>query len=78
MHRFSTPGTSSRWCFRVPRRVGNAPTRNRVRRLMREFIRTHKDLWPVDSAVVLTANLSATELSFQVVSEQLERLLVNE
>ncbi len=78
MHRFPTPGVSSRWCFRVPKRLGNAPTRNRVRRLMREYVRTHKELWPIDSAIVLSAKQTAVNLGFSQVSAQLEQLLDNE
>jgi ribonuclease P protein component len=74
MHRFPTPGNSSRWCFRVPKRVGNAPERNRMRRLMREYVRTHKNLWPSEAAIVLTANSAADSLNFQAVSTQLEQL----
>lgn len=78
MHRFPTPGVSSRWCFRVPKRLGNAPSRNRVRRLMREYVRTHKELWPIDSAIVLSAKQTAVDLGFDQVSAQLEQLLTNE
>lgn len=78
MHRFPTPGISSRWCFRVPKKLGNAPSRNRLRRLMREFVRTHKNIWPADSAVVFSAKLTAANLSFEQISTQLEQLLTNE
>jgi ribonuclease P protein component len=43
----------TQFCFKTPKRLGNAVRRNRIRRLMREFIRTHKPLWPDSSAVVL-------------------------
>lgn len=78
LHRFPTPGVESRWCFRVPRKFGSAPRRNRMRRLMREFVRTHKDLWPRDSAIVLSAKLTATDLGFEQVSRQVEHLLKDE
>ncbi len=49
-----------------------------MRRLMREFVRTHKDLWPRDSAIVLSAKLTATDLGFEQVSRQVEHLLKDE
>lgn len=49
-----------------------------MRRLMREYVRTHKGLWPSDSAIVLTANSATKSLNFHSVSSQLEQLFGNE
>ncbi|HHX63597.1 MAG TPA: ribonuclease P protein component [Chloroflexi bacterium] len=45
----------SRFGFSVSRRIGNAVTRNRVRRLMREVVRMHHDLVEPGWDVVLIA-----------------------
>ncbi len=39
--------------FIVGKSVGNATTRNRLRRYLREFFRTHKRLMPKDRAIAL-------------------------
>jgi len=73
-----TPGQSSRWCLRVPKRLGNAPQRNRIRRLMREFIRTNKSIWPTDCAIVLSAKPIAQAVTSEQIAQSITELLRDE
>lgn len=78
LYTLKTRAAPTQFCFRTPRRLGNAPKRNRVRRLLREFVRTHKELWQPDCAVVIDALAGATELSLAEVTAQLEPLFRDE
>ena len=44
----------SRLGISVPRKVGNAVRRNRIKRLVRETFRLHRDLFPGASDIVFT------------------------
>jgi ribonuclease P protein component len=68
----------TQFCFRTPKRLGNAVRRNRMKRLMREFIRTHKPLWPDSSSVVLVPKPGTFDMNIQQVSAELQRLFGNE
>jgi ribonuclease P protein component len=46
---------SARLGVTVSRRVGNAPQRNRAKRLIREAFRATRELWPPDVDVVVIA-----------------------
>ncbi|MCF7804094.1 MAG: ribonuclease P protein component [Candidatus Marinimicrobia bacterium] len=46
------PWSKTQVAFVVGRRTGNAATRNRLRRYLREFYRTHKQLIPTNYAVI--------------------------
>ena len=37
----------------VPKRVGKAVRRNRLKRLIREYLRNNKDRWPVETMLVI-------------------------
>jgi ribonuclease P protein component len=51
----------TQFCLQTPRKLGNSPQRNRMRRLLREFLRTHKELWPRQSAVVIETRKAFSE-----------------
>jgi ribonuclease P protein component len=59
----------------VTRRLGKAVRRNRVRRLLREFFRRHKNQLPPRDLVIM-AKKGAAELNYPQVEEELGRLLL--
>jgi ribonuclease P protein component len=59
----------------VTRRLGKAVRRNRVRRLLREFFRRHKNQLPPRDLVIM-AKKGAAELNYPQVAAELGRLLV--
>ena len=68
------PEPSVRLGITVSGKVGNAVTRNRVKRLVREFYRLNKDLFaPVDYNII--AKQGAARLDFSEVSQELGRAL---
>ncbi len=73
-----TPESECRWCLRVPKQLGNSVARNRLRRLMREFLRHHRRLWPQNSAAVLTAKPGAKLIAPDELAHELGTLLSNE
>ena len=58
------------------RKVGSAPERNRVRRLVREFFRRHRALIDPPRDVLVIARPEAAALSYADVVQQLSHILV--
>ncbi len=59
----------------VSRKVGSAVVRNRVKRCIREFYRTHRDRFRADVALVVVARPAAAELDCGACAEALRELL---
>ena len=67
----------SRLGITTSKKVGIAPARNRVRRMVREFFRRHASLTPPCDVVVI-ARAGAAGLTYHAVAEELTQILSSE
>jgi ribonuclease P protein component len=58
----------------VTKKTGNAVFRNRMKRLIREFFRRNKDLFPAGYDVVVMAKKSIPPLTYQETERELTEL----
>lgn len=61
--------------FAVSRKVGTAVVRNRVKRYLREFYRTHRAQIDEDTHIVVVARPAAAEIGFDACARAMRRLL---
>lgn len=55
------PDRSTRFGITVSRRVGGAVKRNRLKRVIREYLRNNKSLWPGGKTVVISLSNSVED-----------------
>ena len=69
------PATSGRTRIgvTVSKKVGNSPTRSRVKRWIREVFRTHKDAWPTGTEFVVIARPGLARAGFARVERDMLR-----
>ena len=60
----SVTSVGPRFGITVTRKVGNAVTRNRIKRLLREALRHHRTSFPTGHDIVWIAKRNAAELTF--------------
>jgi ribonuclease P protein component len=69
-------GDQSRFGFSVGKRIGNAVTRNRTKRRLREAVWQHRDLIPSGYDLVFIARHSIGQVGFQQIEQAVQRLVL--
>lgn len=69
-----TGGPKKRIGLTVSSKVGPANVRNRIKRVIREFFRLNKDVFPVGD-VVITAKSGAAKLSNSELKDEISKLI---
>lgn len=72
-HSGTVPAPSRRVAFLLPRRVGNAVARNRLKRRLREIYRRNKSWFPVGFDYLVQPTPAAGRLSFAELLEETKR-----
>lgn len=70
--------TSPRLGVTVSRKVGAAVQRNRVKRYLREYFRTHRQRFQVIGSVSIIAKRGSADLEYRAVCDELDKLLVKQ
>jgi len=70
-----TPDSRPRLGLAVTKRLGKAVKRNRVKRLLREFFRRHRQKLPQEDLIIM-AKKGAADLDYHQVQEELSRVLL--
>ena len=68
------PNGARRLGITVTKKAGNAVFRNRMKRLIREFFRRNKDLFPAEHDVVVMAKRNLPPLTYQETCRELTEL----
>ena len=72
-HSGTVPSPSRRVAFLLPRAVGNAVARNRLKRRLREIYRRNKNWFPVGFDYLVQPTPAAGQLSFVELLEETKR-----